>query len=400
MTSPPDAGKELIVLTEHFWPSTGATAQLVRDLVDDLTAQGYRLRVLTSTPGPSSSRYPIHRFGSSSQGSVGIVGKLLDGLSFFLGSTYWLLRHSRSGQGLFIVSNPPFIGLVGPFLALLKKSPYIFLFQDIFPRSATLTGVLPAKGPLSWLWRQLLALVLNRSQASVVLSSSMLSRCRVEYGAKSRLVSIPNWAVVPVSSAPKSFNPLAKTWSLDSVFTVQYSGNFGRLHDILTILEAARLLAHKPIKFLFVGGGAKRSQIEAYCTSYGLGNVILQPYQPRDQLSISLSACDVSLVSHISGSEDTVAPSKLYGILASSRPVLLIASKTCELARMIQQAGCGLVVQQGDVQGLMKALLTLQADPQLLASMSEQSRALYEAQFGRQRSTQAYLSLFQQCKMI
>ena len=162
MTSPPDAGKELIVLTEHFWPSTGATAQLVSDLVDDLTVQGYRLRVLTSTPGPSSSRYPIHRFGSSSQGSVGIVGKLLDGLSFFLGSTYWLLRHSRSGQGLFIVSNPPFIGLVGPFLSFLKRSPYIFLFQDIFPRSASLTGVLPAKGPLSWLWRQLLALVLNR----------------------------------------------------------------------------------------------------------------------------------------------------------------------------------------------------------------------------------------------
>ena len=134
--------------------------------------------------------------------------------------------------------------------------------------------------------------------------------------------------------------------------------------------------------------------------SYGLVNVILQPYQPRDQLSVSLSACDVSLVSHISGSEDTVAPSKLYGILASSRPVLLIASETCELARLIQQSGCGLVVQQGDVQGFIKALLTLQANPQLLASMSKQARAVYEQQYGRQRSTQAYLSLFQQCKMI
>ena len=134
--------------------------------------------------------------------------------------------------------------------------------------------------------------------------------------------------------------------------------------------------------------------------SYGLANVILQPYQHREQLPISLSACDVSLVSHISGSEDTVAPSKLYGILASSRPVLLIASETCELAQMIHQAACGLDVQQGDVQGLMKALLTLPADPQLLAAMSEQSRALYAAQFGRQRSAQAYLSLFQQFKMI
>ena len=392
--------KELIVLTEHFWPSTGATAQLVSDLVDDLHAQGCCLRVLTSTPGPSHSSFPIHRFSTSSKVSVGIAGKLLDGLLFLFGSTYWLLRYARSGHGLFIVSNPPFIGLVGPLLSLLRKLPYIFLLQDIFPRSAVLTGVLPAKGPLSLIWRQLIALVLSGSQVTVVLSSAMISRCRQEFGEKSRLVSIPNWAVVPVSSSPKSLNPLAKEWGIDSVFTVQYSGNFGRLHDILTILEAARLLAHRPIRFVFVGGGAKRSQIQAYCQAYGLSNVILQPYQPRDQLSKSLSACDVALVSHISGSEDTVAPSKFYGILASSRPVLLIASEECEIARMVKCAACGVVVQQGDVKGLVDALLMLQADPEHVASMSDCARALYQSQFGRDRSTKAYLNIFRQCHMI
>lgn len=392
--------KQLIVLTEYFWPSTGATAQLVSDLVDDMAAQGYSLRVLTSTPGPPCSRYTIHRFVSSSDGSVGIYSKLLTGVYFFLSCTFWLLRNSTSQQGLLIVSNPPFIGLVGSFLSFLKKVKYVFLFQDIFPRSATLTGVLPAKGPLSWLWRQLLVLVLNRSEATVVLSPSMASRCRIEFGSNCRLVSIPNWAVVPASSTPKMLNPLARDWSLDTYFTVQYSGNFGRLHDILTILETARLLSDHPIKFIFVGGGAKKSQIETYCLYYGLTNVILKPYQPRDQLSTSLSACDVSLVSHISGSEDTVAPSKLYGILASSRPVLLIASETCELARMVKQASCGFVVQQGDVTGLKDALLTLQTDPLLLADMSVNSRALYDAEFGRQRSTNAYLKLFRDCRII
>jgi len=392
--------KELIILTEHFWPSTGATAQLVSDLVDDLYAQGCCLRVLTSTPGSSCSSYPIHRFSSSSRVSVGIVGKLINGLHFLFGSTYWLLRYSRTGQALFIVSNPPFIGLVGPLLSLLKQLPYVFLLQDIFPRSAVLTGVLPAKGPWSWIWRKLLALVLSGSQATVVLSSSMIARCRQEFGEKPRLVSIPNWAVVPVSSSQKSLNPLAEEWGVDSVFTVQYSGNFGRLHDILTILEAARLLANRPVKFVFVGGGAKRSHIQAYRQVYGLTNLILQPYQPREQLSTSLSACDVALVSHISGSEDTVAPSKLYGILASSRPVLLIASETCELARMVNQAACGLVVQQGDVQGLVDALLTLAADPQRVAAMSERAGALYQAQFGRDRSTAAYLNLFRQSHMV
>ena len=145
MSGPSTQVKELIILTEHFWPSTGATAQLVSDLVDDLHAQGCCLRVLTSTPGASCSSYPIHRFSTSSKVSVGIIGKLIDGLHFLFGSTYWLLRYSRTGQGLFIVSNPPFIGLVGPLLSLLKQLPYVFLLQDIFPRSAVLTGVLPRR---------------------------------------------------------------------------------------------------------------------------------------------------------------------------------------------------------------------------------------------------------------
>lgn len=400
MTRTSTQAKELIILTEHFWPSTAATAQLVTDLVDDLHAQGCCLRVLTSTRGPSCASYPVHRFSRSSHVPVGIVGKLLVGLYFFLGSAFWLLRHARSGHGIFIVSNPPFIGLVGPVLSLLRKIPYIFLLQDIFPRSAILTGVMPAKGPFSWAWRQLLALVLNRSQATVVLSSAMINRCQREFGVQSRLVSIPNWAVVPVSSSQKSSNPLAKEWGVDSVFTVQYSGNFGRLHDILTILEAARLLADSPLKFVFVGGGAKRSQIQAYIQAYGLTNVILLPYQTRNQLPISLSACDVALVSHITGSEDTVAPSKLYGIIASSKPVLLIACAKSELARMIQRASCGLCVQQGDVQGLVHALLTLHSNPQLVSAMSERAAVLYRDQFGRDRSVAAYLKLFRQCHLI
>jgi len=392
--------KELIILTEHFWPSTGATAQLVKDLADDLHAKGSSLRVLTSTPGPDCRHYPVHRFSGYRQVSVGIVGKLTEGVHFLLGSTFWLLRHGHTGHGLFIVSNPPFIGLVGPLLAFCKRLPYVFLLQDVFPRSATLTGVLPAKGPVVWFWRELLALVLNQSRATVVLSSSMLSRCRQEFGDKASLVSIPNWAVVPTSSRLKSSNPLALQWGIESVFAVQYSGNFGRLHDILTILEAARLLQDQPIRFIFVGGGAKRAQILAYCKAYDLSNVIVQSYQPRDQLELSLTACDLSLVSLIPGSEDTVAPSKFYGILASSRPVLLIANRDSELALLIEQEECGVVVEQGDVGGLSDALLMLQANPELVTRMSERAGALYRKHFGRQQSTAAYLQLLRQCQLI
>ena len=237
-----DQPKELIILTEHFAPSTGATAQLITDLADDLHLMGARLRVVTSTAGCADRPYPVLRLSSSGRSSVGILSKIADGLTFFVGSTIWLLLRCKNHQSLFIVSNPPFIGLIGVLLSIVKKTRYIFLLQDIFPRSASLTGVLPAQGPVFYFWRYLIKTVLKRSQSTLVLSSSMIRRCQSEFGTISDLSFVANWAVLPPHDKPKSESQLAKSWAVDSVFTIQYSGNFGRLHDILTILEVARLL--------------------------------------------------------------------------------------------------------------------------------------------------------------
>ena len=395
-----DSTKEVIVLTEHFAPSTGATAQLLTDLVEDLVHLGVRLRVLTSTPGSTQSLYPIHRFSVLNRSSVGIFHKLLQGLLFFCGSSIWLLFNSKKNQTLLIVSNPPFIGLIGLLLSLLKKTRFIFVFQDVFPRSASLTGILPAQGPIVSIWRYLMKLVLEQSATTVVLSDSMISRCILEFGHNPALISIPNWAILPQSSKSKAESPLSSEWGLLDAFTIQYSGNFGRLHEILTILEAARLLVDQPIKFAFVGGGAKCTQITRYCHTYDLQNVIIKPYQPRGLLSDSLAACDMSVVSLIPGAEDTVAPSKLYGILASSRPVLLISSENSELVDTITASRCGVVIAPGDVTSLASQLIYLKDNPDIVRLMGANAANLYNQISGRSKAVDAYYRLMRTHNMI
>ena len=55
MSAPPAVPPELLILSEHFAPSTGATAQLVTDLALGLAARGHRCRVLTATAGGAVS---------------------------------------------------------------------------------------------------------------------------------------------------------------------------------------------------------------------------------------------------------------------------------------------------------------------------------------------------------
>jgi len=398
--APPGAsGRGLLILSEHFAPSTGATAQLVTDLALGLAARGHRCRVLTATAGGAETGLEVvrlglpRRWGAAAGAPVGVLAKAAAGLVFVLGGLGWCLLHGRRGQRLLIVSNPPFVGLVGPLLRGLRGMNYVFLFQDLFPRSAALTGVLPASGPITALWRALMGWVCRYSTATVVLSDAMAERWRRELRRPVPLTVIHNWAVEMAQGTPKPANTLAREWGVADTFTVQYSGNFGRLHELLTLLEAARLLQDAPIRFLFIGGGAKQAQITAYRDAFGLERVLVKPYQPRELLPLSLGACDLAAIGLIPGAEDTVAPSKFYGILASGRGVLLVAQRGCDLAQLVLREGCGVVVEPGEVAELAVELRALAADPARVRQMGERARSLYRERFGLERSLAAYEAL-------
>lgn len=367
------------------------------DLAYGLNRRGWQITVLTSTPGFELDFPVIRLHGPEHHGKLtqGVLGKSLRGVHFLLASLVWCMRRGRRSDGVLIVSNPPFIGLLGPLLRLTCGLPYVFIFQDLFPHSAIISGMLPAAGPLTQIWQLLMSQVCSRSSQTVVLSQAMEERLRRDWGRKLPLTVIHNWAVERGLRIDRKQSQFAAEHGYCDRFSVQYSGNFGRLHDLLTLLEAARLLQQETIQFVFIGGGAKQSQIETYRKNFGLMNVLQLPYQPRQRLPESLAACDMSAIGLVPGAEDTVAPSKFYGILASGRPVLLIARKSCDLAQLVLRADCGLVVEPGESFELAERLRELSQQPNRVKSMGERSLALYENEFGLERSIARYDEVLQ-----
>lgn len=386
----------LLLISEHFEPSHGATAQLVTDLAIGLHRRGWQITVLTATAGGNLD-FPVIRLRGSEGPSVvkqGVMSKALRGVRFLLGVLLWCLRQGGRSDGVVIVSNPPFIGLLGPLLQFCRGLPYVFIFQDLFPRSAVLSGVLPDAGPLTLLWQVVMAQVCIHSSQTVVLSQSMEGRLRRDLGRQLPITVIHNWAVERGRAIQRKHSKFAAEHGYRDRFTVQYSGNFGRLHDLDTLLETARLLQKQEIHFLFIGGGSKESQIRAYRKRFQLSNVTLLPYQPRTLLPESLAACDVAAIGLIPGAEETVAPSKFYGILASSKPVLLIAKRSCDLAQLVLKADCGLVVEPGEANELAQKLLEISKQPIKIMEMGKRGLALYEQRFGFDRSLAQYEAVF------
>lgn len=393
----------LTIISQHFQPSTAATAQLITDLASGLAFKGHEVQVITATPNRGEDLPELHTFRSpySFPENTNILSKSFNGLIFVVWSLFVSITRRRNNEVLLVLSNPPFIGIVGLIMRLLLRVKYVFVLQDIFPRSAQLTGVLPARGPVSNAWVFVIKQVCKYSHKTIVLSHAMRSRCLSQFQLPSNQVSvIHNWAVEQALPIVKTQNPIAREWNVNNTFTIQYSGNFGRLHEIITLLETARLLEAENFHFLFVGGGAKKAQICSYIQYYGLTNVSLHPYQDRSRLPFSLGACDVSAIGLIPGSEDTVAPSKLYGIISSGKPVLLLARHSTEIAQLIKANECGIVLDPGDPVGLAESLRYLIRNPEILQRLSVNARKTYSQYFGIDKSLHSYHVLISELNQI
>lgn len=391
MTSDNGQDQTLIVVSQHYFPESTATAQLVTDLVSELISRGRSVHVITASPNSDSEESGVSRSHQYQRHQTILISKLLSGLHFVLFVLTQLSRFQGPNNTLLIVSNPPFLVLIGPLIKNIYNLNFIYLYQDLFPRSAILSGMLPSKGVLTNILSTVLKHSYSRASRIILLSHDMKSRFIRENGAHRSINVIPNWSVLNSDSRSMRPNPLLAEYGLSGKFVIQYSGNLGRLHDILTILEAARILQHNPfIHFVFIGSGPKKEQVLRYIQHNPHPNITIKDFVPRSQLAISLDACDASLISLIPGAEECVAPSKLYGILASAKPVLLISRTHSFLSEELSSKQICLSSEPGDPIGLANNITKLFHSPELAAQMGRKAFQYYSKTLGKKSSIDQY----------
>ena len=96
-----------------------------------------------------------------------------------------------------------------------------------------------------------------------------------------------------------------------------------------------------------IGGGALLPDVSALAGLHEADRVRFLGYQPRETLSLSLSAAHVHFVGLGRGLSGYVVPSRLYGILAAGRPAIVSADADSETALLVERIGCGVVLPPG-----------------------------------------------------
>ena len=400
---------KLSVITQFFPPDYAATGQLIEELVKSLSFEGVEVEVFTGQPGyafedsnaparEQLGRVHVQRTRATSLWYQRIRGKTLSGVLFSIRAIFHFLRHGRGYNVLLLTTAPPFLPIVGYFLHFLYRVPYVCILYDLYPDIAIALEVVPKNHWLAKFWQALNKKIWRKASRIVVLSPAMKQRIiEICPEVSDKISVIHSWGNPElIKPIPKENNWFAKKYDLTNKFIVLYSGNMGRCHDVETILETAKLLKDEPILFLCIGAGAKRKDLIGEVERLKLNNFLFLPYQDKQVLPYSLTACDLSLVSLDKGFESLVAPSKLYPALATGRPVAVICPQTSYLKQLIADARCGNTFENGNSRALAKFIQSLSQDKDLAQNMGIRARKYMESHFTPKVITKQYLEVLRQ----
>ncbi len=397
---------KLSLITQFFPPDYAATGQLIEELARHLGYLGVEIEVFTGQPGyafgvknaparEQSELVRIQRTRATQVWHQRIRGKALSGVLFTLRAALHLIRHTRRHNVLLVTTAPPFLPVLGYLAHKLFKITYVCILYDLYPDIAVALDVIPKHHPVARFWQFINRRVWQEASQIIVLSPQMKQRVAgICPQAADKISVIHSWGdakkIIPI---PKQDNWFAKEYNTVDKFTVLYSGNMGRCHDIDTILEAAKLLKDEPIQFLCIGGGAKRKILVDQIKELDLNNFQFLPYQEKSNLPYSLTACDLSLVSMDKGFESLVAPSKLYPALAAGKPIAVICPQNSYLKQLIAEGNCGESFDNGDSQGLAEFILLLSKNRQLTESMGKAARMYMQSHFTPEVIASEYLEV-------
>jgi colanic acid biosynthesis glycosyl transferase WcaI len=393
----------LIFINRYFHPDQSATSRLLSDLAFALADGGHDILILTSQQryDDPDARLPareirgklkVHRLAGTRFGRINLLGRVIDYLFFYVSMAVTLLKLARAGDTIVPMTDPPILSLFTAPIARLKGCRIINWLQDLYPEVALAAGTPFLKPTVAKLIKAFRDRSLRAADCNIVIATAMAERVSTLDVKKEHIRVIHNWvddhALSPI---PAHENPLRRAWALEDKFVVGYSGNLGRVHDIDTILLASAELVDCQIVFLCIGGGAQYDALKETAERRGLTQLFrFMPYQSEIDLPYSLSAADVHWLSHKPEFEGLVFPSKFYGIAAVGRPIVAITSRQSELAKLVSQYQCGLVIEQGDGKTLALELKRLKAAPKVCSAMGAHARAMLTARFTRAQAINAW----------
>jgi len=392
----------LLVLNQYYWPGVEATAQLLTDLCEAL-ADEIDVRVVTGVlhGHEDEPRRKVHhgveivRVPSTSFERSRVVARASNYVTYLSNALLYSLRGPRPDLVL-CMTDPPIVADVALLVARRYRAPLVVISQDVFPEIAVQLKRL--ENPVVMrLLRSLVSLYLRRADRIVAIGDTMRRRLEEKGAPSERVRVIPNWVDTQRLAPRDRANWWAQKRRVHDKFVVMHSGNVGHAQDLDSLVRAATFVRDlDDLAIYIIGTGARHAELMALADLLEVDQVTFLYYQSRDVLADSLSAADIHVVGLAHGLAGYVVPSRLYGILAVARPVIVAADSESETAQVVERVGCGIVVPPGRPELLARAIRDAHDGKYDLAEMGARGREWVQREADRSVAVRRYRDLLRE----
>lgn len=406
---------KILFLTLVFPPDSVSTAQIMGDLATDLHTLGHEVEVITTTPHynldleaektqPRQNRWgrilqkssfqsiPVYHIKMPKK-SASILARIPALLFFHIISILAGILIPKKPQVIIVPSPPLTIALCAWLIGKFHHAPYIYNVQEIYPDYAIELGTIQNK----WLIKQLYWLesfVYKRAHAVTVIAPHMMRRLLEKRVPQLKIRVIPNFVDIDnLQPLPKD-NAFSQKYNIVNKFVVSYAGNIGPSQDLESFVAAAELLRENTaIQFMMMGDGMLREPLMQSVSDKGLPNFLFLPYQPYSLMMQIYAASNLCLVPQLKGIASVAVPSKVYRIMACARPVLASTNEGSDLANLVMEAKCGIIVEAGNPEKLAEVISNASQAYEKLQQMGNAGREHVMQFYSRQIVTQKYHEL-------
>jgi glycosyltransferase involved in cell wall biosynthesis len=163
------------------------------------------------------------------------------------------------------------------------------------------------------------------------------------------------------------------------------------------VLRAAKLLEQmnrRDVRFMIVGDGATRGELQAQADRMRLKNVIFTGLQPKAMISKYLSITNACLI-HLRKSDvfESVMPSKIFEAAGMAKPIIIGVRGFAE--QFVLNAGAGVAVEPENEQELVDATLQLADNPDLCRRYGESGYRHVMTHYTRDILAEKYLGVIE-----
>lgn len=337
---------------------------------------GYRIRLFKreEIEGVSVLRVPLYPSHDSS-----VLKRIANYASFALSAALMGPLLVKPADVMYVYHPPATVGFAAAVISLVRRVPFVYDIQDLWPDTLAATGMIKNPGILGLVG--LGCRFVYRQAARVVVLSPGFKKMLVQRGVPAEKVDvIYNWCDEDSIQRQASCSQRGEFPELHGRFNIVFAGTMGKAQALDAVLGAAKIVStsHPEAQFVFVGGGIEVERLKREKEKMDLRNVLFLPRMPMQEIGSLLAVADVLLV-HLRDDPlfRITLPSKTQAYMAAGRPILMAVRG--DAANLVEQSEAGLTCVPDDSPSIAASVGRFcQLPREELDEMGERGRKFYE----------------------